>query len=334
MHGVGLVHRDIKLESEHLFSVAPASFLNLLMLDVLLATTAFSNLTPESSPPSPTSSSIPPPSSSLIKLADFGLSRFVEINETTGEAELLATRCGSEPYAAPELVTGGREGYDARQTDAWACGVVLYALVGRKLPFGEGISMVDDGNGRKISSEKGRQSATAGLAERRHWLMKIARGEWVWPGEEVDALDRAVFNDHDELVGHTLHKSKGSRRIVEKLLVRDPRKRARIVDLREDVWMCGPDEMWKDHERHQPREERPPGVFQDQHVSPPVIVHDFTFDPSEHEHGPICIFGDSPNGGLRRGPSVDEEAFDDEDDEGGVLLDHDGIDSITRQEVV
>jgi len=168
--------------------------------------------------------------------------------------------------------------------------------------------------------------------------MKIARGEWVWPGEEVDAVDRAVVNDHDELVGHTLHMSKGSRRIAEKLLVRDPRKRARIVDLREDVWMCGRDEVCKDHEVQPAREEQPPSVFlnrhQDQHVSPPVIVHDFAFDPSEHEHGPVYIFGDSPNGGLQRGPSIDEDTFDDEDDEGGILLDHEGIDSITRQEVV
>ncbi|KDR81926.1 hypothetical protein GALMADRAFT_33290, partial [Galerina marginata CBS 339.88] len=84
MHGVGLVHRDIKLETP------------------------------------------------FIKLTDFGLSRFVEI-DANGDAELLSTRCGSEAYAAPELVTGGggasgRGVYDARKTDAWACGVVLYAL--------------------------------------------------------------------------------------------------------------------------------------------------------------------------------------------------------------
>jgi serine/threonine protein kinase len=313
------------------------------MLDILLSTTAFSNLIPESSPPSPTSPSIPPPSSSLIKLADFGLSRFVEINKTTGEAELLTTRCGSEAYAAPELVTGGRAGYDARKTDAWACGVVLYALVGRKLPFGEGVSVVDDGVGRRIGGDKDRQSTGAGLAERRHWLMKIARGEWVWPGEETDAVDRATVVDDSELVGLTLRKSKGSRRVVEKLLVRDPRKRARIVDIWEDVWMCGGfDKIW---EEHHPREERPPSLFlrqpsgegsRNEHFSPPVIVRDFAFDPSEHEHGPVWILGDSTDGTLlQRGP-MDGEIFDDEDDEDedGLLLDHEGINSITRQEVV
>ena len=313
------------------------------MPDILLATTAFTDLIPESSPPSLTSASIPPPPSPLIKLADFGLSRFVEINETTGEAELLTTRCGSEAYAAPELVTGGRDGYDARKTDAWACGVVLYALVGRKLPFGEGTFVVDDGGERKIGSEKGRQAAGTGLAKRRHWLMKIARGEWVWPGEETDPVERAVVDDNDELVGPTLRKSKGSRRIVEKLLIRDPQKRARIVDLREDVWMCGSDEIWKEHERYQPREERASSVFlqqtpgegfQNEHISPPVFVHDFAYDPSELEHGPVWILGDNADGRLQPGPSLDEETFDDDDDEGGLLLDHEGIDSITRQEVV
>ena len=309
-----------------------ATFFIIYVLDILLATAAFTELTPESSPPSPTSPSIPPPSSSLIKLADFGLSRFVEIDETTGEAELLTTRCGSEAYAAPELVTGGRAGYDARKTDAWACGVVLYALVGRELPFGEGVPVVDDGVGRKIG-EKGRQEQGADLAERRHWLMKIARGEWVWPGEETDEVD---VNEDGELVGHTLRKSKGSRRMVEKLLVRDPRKRARIADLWDDIWMCSSvDEKWREQERH------PPQVLflsgdgsQNEQVSPTVIVRDFAFDPSEHEHGPIWILSDSTNGILQDGPSLDEETFDDEDDEGGFLLDHEGIDSITRQEVV
>jgi hypothetical protein len=134
--------------------------------------------------------------------------------------------------------------------------------------------------------------------------------------------------------------------MVEKLLVRDPRKRARIVDLWGDVWMCGGvNDMWREHERHHIREERAPGLFvrqpsgegsQNGHVSPPVIVRDFAFDPRDHEHGPAWMLGagDSSNGRLLQGPSLDEEHFDDEDDEGGVLLDHEGIDSITRQEVV
>jgi protein-serine/threonine kinase len=46
---------------------------------------------------------------------------------------LLTTRCGSEDYAAPELLMG--QEYDGRQTDAWALGVLLYALMEGRLPF-------------------------------------------------------------------------------------------------------------------------------------------------------------------------------------------------------
>ncbi|KAH9929888.1 kinase-like domain-containing protein, partial [Epithele typhae] len=45
----------------------------------------------------------------------------------------LTLLCGSDSYAAPELVTG--RAYDGRQTDAWACNVVLYALATRRLMF-------------------------------------------------------------------------------------------------------------------------------------------------------------------------------------------------------
>ncbi|PPQ83027.1 hypothetical protein CVT26_012065, partial [Gymnopilus dilepis] len=92
MHGVGLVHRDIKLEN------------------ILLTTPTFTSLLPLS--PRPTLASLPTPPSPLIKLTDFGLSRFVELHPATGDAELLTTRCGSEAYAAPELVTGASGGYD------------------------------------------------------------------------------------------------------------------------------------------------------------------------------------------------------------------------------
>ena len=46
---------------------------------------------------------------------------------------MLHTRCGSEDYAAPELLMG--QPYDGRQTDAWALGVLLYAIMEGRLPF-------------------------------------------------------------------------------------------------------------------------------------------------------------------------------------------------------
>lgn len=102
-----------------------------------------------------------PPSTSIlsllptpfIKLTDFGLSR--SINPLS---PLLSTRCGSEAYASPELIMG--KPYDGRNTDSWACGVVLFALASGGLPFVE-----EEGGSRK------------------KYLLSIAKGDYRWPGD-------------------------------------------------------------------------------------------------------------------------------------------------------
>ena len=63
-----------------------------------------------------------------VKLADFGLANKIE-----HEDELLRTFCGSLLYAAPEVVHG--KPYNGPKVDAWALGVVLYALVYGAMPF-------------------------------------------------------------------------------------------------------------------------------------------------------------------------------------------------------
>src|ERR1700742_531057 len=95
--------------------------------------------------------------SPLIQLTDFGLMRVICTGTgLENEVELLSARCGSETYAAPELVVGRSSGaqrkleirtetnaaftngvrgwYDGWATDAWAVGVLIYALVCRPLP--------------------------------------------------------------------------------------------------------------------------------------------------------------------------------------------------------
>uniref|UniRef100_UPI00359018EE serine/threonine-protein kinase SIK2 n=1 Tax=Myxine glutinosa TaxID=7769 RepID=UPI00359018EE len=62
-----------------------------------------------------------------VKLADFGFGNFYQ------KGELLATSCGSPPYAAPEVFEGLE--YDGPQLDVWSLGVVLYVLVCGTLPF-------------------------------------------------------------------------------------------------------------------------------------------------------------------------------------------------------
>ncbi|KAJ6620341.1 kinase-like domain-containing protein [Mycena sp. CBHHK59/15] len=300
MHGVGLVHRDVKLENILLTTVFPFE--------------------------------AAPPSGPLIKLTDFGLSRFID-----RDAPLLSTRCGSEAYAAPELVISGRR-YDARETDAWACGVVLYALCVRRLPFGEGVA--SPGLGGRIGREGGQRE---GSAERRHWLMRIARGEYEWPapssvgvGEgsglkssqsgdsertvvtgDVDDLDENA--ETEELKGPRLLECEGARGIVARLLVRDPSRRAKISELWDDPWMG------------------------DAHAGTSSAASSARLISADVETQSPGAGPDSEADGFRGDYAdldVEVEGFEDEDleeedhvDDDGLLLDQDGIDSIARQEV-
>ncbi|PTB63499.1 kinase-like protein [Trichoderma citrinoviride] len=128
LHEQMIVHRDIKLEN------------------VLV------HLTPsELADPSINWATYP---YSVTALADLGLSRRI------AEDEKLETRCGSEDYAAPEVIMG--QPYDGRATDAWSLGVLLYALLESRLPFDPPPGMNDSHRMRSRKSHR------------------IARGEWRW----------------------------------------------------------------------------------------------------------------------------------------------------------
>ncbi|KAJ3510679.1 hypothetical protein NMY22_g15899 [Coprinellus aureogranulatus] len=129
--------------------------------------------------------------------------------------------------------------------------------------------------------------------------------------------------------GPQLVRSTGARRVVEKLLVRDPRKRARIVDLWEDEWM---------------REDAIGGAMYEWMLA----TRDEAFD-GEVEAGVESMNlgaegGEEGAEGLGEGEweplnaeeeGVEEPFEDDEgDEEDGWLLDEEGIGSIARQEVV
>lgn len=90
-----------------------------------------------------------------VKLTDFGLAKVIE-----EDAPLLTTRCGSEDYAAPEIILG--QPYDGREADIWSLGVVLYALLVGFLPFN-----TRPGMGRKS------------------FLSMIVQAEFGFPGEKV-----------------------------------------------------------------------------------------------------------------------------------------------------
>ncbi|KAF9163631.1 hypothetical protein DFQ26_002321 [Actinomortierella ambigua] len=91
----------------------------------------------------------------IIKLTDFGLARVIE-----EDSPLLTTRCGSEDYAAPEIILG--QPYDGREADIWSLGVILYALLVGFLPFNQNASI-----GRKT------------------FLHMIATADFGFPGEKV-----------------------------------------------------------------------------------------------------------------------------------------------------
>lgn len=94
LHQRGVIHRDLKLENVIVHTLGPAAGKE---------------------------------DGVKITLVDFGLARLSERHEA------LLTRCGSEEYAAPEVILG--VAYDGRLSDAWSLGVILYACLVGSLPF-------------------------------------------------------------------------------------------------------------------------------------------------------------------------------------------------------
>lgn len=70
---------------------------------------------------------------SLIKVLDFGASKFADREESETQLTSMGTIIGSVYYMAPEQALG-REDVDHR-ADLWAVGVVLYRLLTGALPF-------------------------------------------------------------------------------------------------------------------------------------------------------------------------------------------------------
>lgn len=70
----------------------------------------------------------------VVKLADFGISRYLNKDEQA------KTIIGSVGYVAPEVVLG--KPYDKR-CDLWSLGVILYEMIELEIPYArEKISMV------------------------------------------------------------------------------------------------------------------------------------------------------------------------------------------------
>jgi len=69
----------------------------------------------------------------IVKLSDFGLSA------KYSSRKVMKSFCGTPSYSAPEIIDEARhsEGY-SRAVDAWSCGVILFNMLVKKLPFPAG----------------------------------------------------------------------------------------------------------------------------------------------------------------------------------------------------
>ncbi|KAJ2896694.1 hypothetical protein MKZ38_005294 [Zalerion maritima] len=181
LHGLRIVHRDIKLEN------------------VLV------NLTPKELADSSINWLQYP--YSVVTLADLGLSRRI------ADDEKLNTRCGSEDYAAPEVILG--QPYDGRATDAWSLGVLLYALLETRLPFDPNPNMSDYHRMRSRTSHR------------------IARVDWQWIKYVGDD------GDHDaNIPKFTKDGLLGAMEMTEELLKR-ARSRLTMDQVAEHDWVKG-----------------------------------------------------------------------------------------------
>lgn len=139
LHEHNVVHRDIKLEN------------------VLLDINPFALMAMDQ----PQNFNKP-----VAVLTDLGLARKID-----PENPHLTTRCGSDDYVPPELMLG--QPYDGRETDSWALGVLLYAMLEGRLPF--------DAPPNAASKE--------GDRARLRTAHRIARVDWSWYKHKEETSD-------------------------------------------------------------------------------------------------------------------------------------------------
>lgn len=118
----------------------------------------------------------------IAVLTDLGLARKID-----PENPVLTTRCGSDDYVPPEIIIG--QPYDGRETDSWALGVLLYAMMEGRLPFDP------PPHSRSEGARQGLKTAH-----------RIARLDWAW----YKRKDCPEFDGGKEIVENCL-KRRGQR---------------------------------------------------------------------------------------------------------------------------
>ncbi|KAK4215972.1 protein kinase [Rhypophila decipiens] len=187
LHGLNIVHRDIKLENV-LVNLPP---------DELSSTTTDWTTYPYS----------------VITLTDLGLSRRI------ADDERLETRCGSDDYAAPEVIMG--QPYDGRATDAWSLGVLLYALLESRLPFDPHPGVGDYAMQMRMRSRTSH---------------RIARVEWRWIQYGAEEGQDGEGDHEADLAKFQSKGLTGAMEVVEGLLKR-ARTRWPLNEVSETEWV-------------------------------------------------------------------------------------------------
>eukprot|EP00347_Sterkiella_histriomuscorum_P014534 403360509 len=138
-----------------------------------------------------------------LKISDFGLSSF---NPRTTFPNFSNTTCGTLSYISPEILKN--EPYDAKMTDIWSCGVILYFMLVGKLPF----------DNRDMKRQ----------------LEKIVIAEYAYPSTVHGRPASKV--------------SKHAKNLIAAILNPNPRKRLSIDSIFNSKWMHEADESDSDDE--------------------------------------------------------------------------------------
>ncbi|CCE87035.1 Piso0_005570 [Millerozyma farinosa CBS 7064] len=205
LHSKNIVHRDIKLENV-LLNLGLQGFRDEIESkhDVIDIETPF------------------------INLGDFGLSK-----KLSSADELLATRCGSQDYIAPELLMGLK--YDGRKTDSWSIGVLIYALLEDRLPFDMPSHMAQPPAGISPSVLRRKRA-------RHNPAHRISMIDWDWY-RLIDLISNPDISDDSKRI------IKNLKNTVDVFLVRKDRRLTtlELINSKEFAWIrdCVPPKFFK-----------------------------------------------------------------------------------------
>jgi len=146
-HGLGIAHRDLKLEN------------------VLLVRKKNAVPSPRGSSPRQARGAAAAATESKIKLIDWGLAhQHTVTNDGAVMPEKLHSRCGSRSYMAPEVTNrdiSSTIGYDGFAADVWSLGVCLFAIHLAFFPFEQAHPEHDWRARRVIEAQKAGRSTMA-----------------------------------------------------------------------------------------------------------------------------------------------------------------------------